>query len=128
MTREDITELYHTYIACLNAQDWDALHQFVAEDVEYNGQIIGLAGYQAMLVADFKAIPDLYFTITRLACDPPMIACGLSFDCTPIGQLFGLAVNGTPVQFSENVFYEISRGKIHKVWSIIDKAAIAAQL
>jgi predicted ester cyclase len=30
--------------------------------------------------------------------------------------------------FCENVFYEFREGKIDNVWSVIDKAAIEAQL
>jgi predicted ester cyclase len=32
------------------------------------------------------------------------------------------------VSFAENVFYEFKRAKIAAVWSVIDKAAIEAQL
>ncbi|SMX33701.1 ester cyclase [Actibacterium lipolyticum] len=128
MTHDEIADLYRGYIACLNSQDWVNLHRYVADDVQHNGKCIGLSGYKSMLVEDFKAIPDLSFNITRLVCEPPMIASGLTFDCTPIGNLFGLPVNGTRVQFEENVFYEFKNGKIQDVWSIIDKAAIAAQI
>tara|TARA_R110002020_G_scaffold124877_4_gene281990 strand:- start:1259 stop:1399 length:141 start_codon:yes stop_codon:yes gene_type:complete len=43
-------------------------------------------------------------------------------------MLFGLPVNGRRVAFTENVFYAVKHGRIETVWSIIDKAAIAAQL
>lgn len=128
MTRDDIVAVYRGYIACLNGQDWDNLHRFVADEVTYNGKIIGLSGYNAMLVADFAAIPDLSFNITRLVCEPPMIASRLTFDCHPVGTLFDLPVNGARVKFEENVFYEFDAGKIVNVWSVIDKAAIAAQI
>jgi predicted ester cyclase len=128
LTHEEIKDLYRGYIACLNSQEWGRLHHYVADHVQYNGKSIGLKGYKAMLVEDFKAIPDLSFTIARLVCDPPMVASSLTFDCTPTGRLFDLPVNGTRVRFDENVFYEIEDGKIQKVWSVIDKAAIAAQI
>jgi predicted ester cyclase len=126
--RDEIIEFYHQYIACLNRQGWQDLHHFVSEQVEYNGAMIGLDGYREMLVADFRAIPDLSFTIAILACDPPMIASRLAFDCTPVGQLFGLPVNGTRVRFGENVFYEFRQEKIRRVWSVIDTSNIAAQI
>ena len=128
MTRAEIAELYRGYIDCLNRQDWDNLRRYVGSDVRHNGRELGLDGYQAMLVGDFQAIPDLRFNIEILVCEPPMIASRLMFDCTPVGTLFGLPVNGTRVRFSENVFYEIERGRIRSVWSVIDKAAVAAQL
>ncbi len=128
MNREDISHAYLDYIACLNGQDWASLDRYVSDRVRYNGKVIGLAGYRTMLIEDFKAIPDLRFNIASLVCDPPMIACRLAFDCTPVGQLFDLPVNGKRVQFAENVFYEFKEGKIEDVWSIIDKAALAAQI
>jgi predicted ester cyclase len=87
-----------------------------------------LSGYREMLERDFDEIPDLYFSVQMLISDPPYIASGISFDCTPKGQFFGLPVNGKRVNFAENVIYEFRRGKIKQVWSVIDKAAIEAQL
>jgi len=37
-------------------------------------------------------------------------------------------VNGKRVVFTENVFYEFRDARITRVWSLIDKAAIASQL
>ena len=128
MTRADLSVAYRGYIACLNQQDWTNLGKFVHEDVHYNGKRIGLLGYREMLEADFRAIPDLYFDIQLLISEPPRVASRLRFDCTPKGSLFGLPVNGKKVQFAENVFYEFLDGQIAKVWSVIDKAAIASQL
>ena len=124
----DLSDMYRDYIACLNKQDWLKLEQFVHDDVSYNGQRIGIVGYRKMLEKDFYEIPDLYFAIQLLICDPPYIASRLGFDCTPKGTFLGLHVNGKRVSFAENVFYEFRREKIWQVWSVIDKAAIEAQL
>jgi predicted ester cyclase len=81
-----------------------------------------------MLERDFREIPDLRFNVALLISDPPNIAARLKFDCSPVGTFLGLAVNGRRVSFCENVFYEFRDGKIRQVWSVIDKAAIEAQL
>lgn len=128
MNGDELRSIYTRYIDCLNRQDWDRLGDFVDDAAEYNGVFIGLAGYRHMLEEDFRAIPDLRFEIGLLAADPPRIASRLEFDCTPRDMLFGLPVKGRRVRFAENVFYEFAAGRIRKVWSIIDKAAIAAQL
>ena len=128
MTNADLSDIYRGYIACLNKQDWQHLGQFVHQEVHYNGKRIGLSGYRAMLEEDFRAIPDLHFDIRLLISEPPRIACRLGFDCTPTGLLFGLPVNGKRVSFTENVFYEFRDRRIEQVWSVIDKAAIEAQL
>jgi predicted ester cyclase len=124
----DLADLYRGYIACLNAQDWTNLGDFVGNDVEYNGKTIGLTGYRDMLERDYREIPDLRFDIQLLACEPPLVAARLAFDCTPIGVFLGVPVNGRRISFTENVFYEFNHGRVCKVWSIIDKAAVEAQL
>lgn len=128
MIKTDLSSLYRDYIACLNKQDWPKLEQFVHDGVCYNGEQIGLVGYRAMLERDFYETPDLYFNAQLLVSDPPYIASRLCFDCTPKGKFLGLPVNGKRVSFTENVFYEFRKRKIEQVWSIIDKAAIEAQL
>jgi predicted ester cyclase len=128
MNKTDLAKIYRDYIACLNSQDWSKLGQFVDDDVRHNARQIGLPGYREMLVNDFFEIPDLYFNIDLLISDPPYIASRLKFDCTPRAKFLGLPVNGKRVSFTENVFYEFREEKIWQVWSVIDKAAIEAQL
>jgi predicted ester cyclase len=123
-----LADLYRAYIDCLNRQDWDALGQYVDDQVEHNGRPLKLSGYRAMLVKDFEDIPDLRFNIELLACSPPLVAARLAFQCSPKGTFLGLSVNGRPVSFAENVFYEFRNAKIVSVWSVIDKTAIEAQL
>jgi predicted ester cyclase len=123
-----LPDVYRDYIACLNKQDWPKLGRFVHDEVYYNAQRIGLSGYREMLERDFYEIPDLNFNIQLLISDPPYIASRLAFACTPRGKFLGLHVNGKRISFTENVFYEFRREKIEQVWSIIDKAAIEAQL
>jgi predicted ester cyclase len=128
MTGDELRAIYRGYIDCLNGQDWDRLGLFVDDAVEYNDAPVGLTGYRDMLEGDFRAIPDLRFEIGLLISDPPRVASRLNFDCTPRGMLFDLPVNGKRLQFAENVFYEFSSRRIRKVWSIIDKAAIARRI
>ena len=128
MNKSDLSDTYRGYIDCLNRQDWQNLGNFVGNDVSYNGKTVGIEGYRTMLERDFREIPDLAFKIHLLMSDPPYIASRLNFEVTPTREFFGLAVNGKKVSFSENVFYEFADGKIAHVWSVIDKAAIEAQL
>ncbi len=128
MTEPDLAVLYREYIACLNRQDWAQLGQFVRDDVRHNGRPFGLAGYRAMLEGDFDAIPDLDFQIDLLVVEASYVAARLRFDCTPKAMLFGLPVNGKRISFCEHVIYEFRERRIEQVWSVIDKAAIEAQI
>lgn len=128
MTRSQLTRVYREYIVCLNAQDWPTLGHFVHENVSHNGNQLGLRGYRRMLETNFVEIPDLHFDIELLAAEAPYVASRLRFNCTPRKRFLDLDVDGTTVSFAENVFYEFREQKILQVWSIIDKAAIEAQL
>jgi predicted ester cyclase len=128
MTKTALADLYRGYIACLNAQDWPNLHRFVDNDARHNGRPFGLPGYRAMLERDFEEIPDLQFAIELMVCEPPHVASRLRFDCRPKGLFLGLPVNGRRVTFAEKVFYQFRDERIVEVWSVVDKAAIEAQL
>jgi predicted ester cyclase len=128
MTPADLSALYLGYIACLNEQHWAALGRFVDDEVSHNGRHMGLSGYREMLEGDFREIPDLHFNVALLVAEPPRVASRLEFACTPKASFLGLPVNGKRVFFAENVFYEFRERKIWRVWSVIDKAAIEAQL
>ncbi|UDL89282.1 ester cyclase [Mesorhizobium sp. PAMC28654] len=128
MIKTDLSDVYLGYISCLNKQDWSRLGRFVDDDVLHNGRRLGLSGYREMLERDFREIPDLQFNVQMMMAEPSRIASRLLFSCTPRGEFLGLAINGRKVSFSENVFYEFRAEKIVRVWSVIDKAAIEAQL
>lgn len=128
MASDNIADIYRAYIACLNNRDWDGLGAFVADDVTRNAKLLRLSGYREMLERDVLEIPDLRFHILLMVCEPPFVATRLGFDCTPKAKFLGLDVNGRRVTFTENVIYEFSDGKIQHVWSVVDKAAIEAQL
>jgi predicted ester cyclase len=128
MSRNELAGIYRAYIACLNKRDWSRLGRFVHDEAQHNGKRVRLAGYREMLEKDVREIPDLYFDVSLLVTDPPYIASRIAFDCTPVGEFLGLPVNGQKVSFCENVIYELRDAKIADVWSVVDRAAIAAQL
>jgi predicted ester cyclase len=128
MTQLDLGEIYRAYIACLNAREWASLGQYVHDDVKHNGKLLGVSGYRAMLERDVDEIPDLRFDIKLLVADASHVASRLWFDVTPRGTFLGLPVDGRRVRFAENVFYRFRDGRIDEVWSVLDKAAIEAQL
>jgi len=124
----DLKQIYRDYIDCLNEQAWSRLGTFVAGDIAHNSNPLGLAGYRKMLEQDYAAIPDLRFNVEMMISEYPYLGSRLRFDCSPTGVFLGLPVNGRRVSFHENVFYQFDNNKIVRVRSIIDKAALEAQL
>ena len=120
--------MYERYIACLNARDWKKLGEFVAADVVHNGRLLGVDGYRAMLEENCRDIPDLHFNADLVVANESYVASRLRFDCTPIHEFLGVPVNGRRVVFHEHAFYKLREGKIAEVFSVIDKAAVEAQV
>lgn len=128
MASANLLDIYLEYIDCLNRQEWSSLERYVAENVTYNGKFIGFAGYLTARQKEFHDIPDLRFIVQILISNEATVACRLNFDISPSGDFLGLPVRGKLISFSENVFYEFVNDKISRVWSVVDKAAIEAQL
>ena len=128
MTETALADLYRGYIACLNRQDWPNLHRFVADDARHNGRPFGLAGYAPCSSAISRRSRTSSSTSNSWSANRRIVASRLRFDCRPKGLFLDLPVNGRRVVFAENVFYQFRDGKIAEVWSVIDKAAIEAQL
>jgi predicted ester cyclase len=128
MRSSKLADVYQGYINCLNAQDWQNLEKYIDEDVAYNGQRVGLDGYRKAREDEFREIPDLHFNVQILVAYENKVASRLGFNISPQGEFLGLPVNGRRISFSENVFYEFENDKIAKVWSVVDRAAVEAQL
>lgn len=120
--------MYERYIACLNARAWNELSNFVATDVVHNGRALGVDGYRAMLEENCRDIPDLTFNAVLVVVDETHIASRLRFDCTPVGGFLGVPVNGRHVVFHEHALYTLRDERIAEVFSVIDKAAVEAQV
>ena len=127
MDQPDVEEAYRSYLATLNERRFADLLHSVHDRLVYNDRSITRDDYVAMLEADVAAIPDLYFEIDLLVVDGGTVACRLWFDCTPRTDYFGLSVAGRHLGFAEHVFYAMDAGRIRRVWSLIDTAAIAEQ-
>lgn len=128
MTGSHLPDIYHSYIECLNRQDWASRGRFVQDHLRYNDRPIGLAGYRDLLMVNVAQIPDLRFDVSLLIADAHHVAARLWFDFTPQGTFLGLPVNGRTLTFTENVIYRFRGDRIEAVWTVIDKAAIDAQI
>lgn len=125
---QQLLAVYRDYLACLNARRWDDLGRFVADDVRYNDEPVGLAGYRAMLEADVDNIPDLQFVPEILLAADDVVSCRLVFRCTPRRRIFGVEPTGAQVTLAEHVFYRMVDARIVDVRSLIDTQAVRDQL
>ncbi|BBY27745.1 ester cyclase [Mycolicibacterium sediminis] len=123
-----LTAAYRRYLDCLNERRWDALGDFVDDDVVHNDRPLRLSGYRAMLEGDVRTIPDLRFVADRIVAEGDVVACRLIFRCTPERPFLGFAPTGTSITFAEHAFYTFRDRRIVAVSSMLDTRAVAAQM
>lgn len=119
---------YWSYIAALNERRFDDLSAFVADELIYNDAPISAGQYRELLEDDVRSIPDLFFDVQHLVVAGAHVACRLRFQCTPVRTFQGLEPTGSPVTFTEHVFYRFQDRHIVQVWSLLDVAALQGQL
>lgn len=124
----DLEARYRAYLDVLNERRLDDLEQFVQDELTYNGAPLTRKQYQDLIATDIAAIPDLVYDAHLVVASGDQVACRLVFDCTPRHEFLGFTPDGRRLVFAEHVFYRFRDGRIAAVWSLIDRAAIAAQL
>jgi predicted ester cyclase len=124
----DLEARYRAYLAVLNERRLDDLVDYVHDELTYNGEPMTRAQYQDLIAADIAAIPDLTYDARLVVACGDQVACRIVFDCTPQREFLGFTPNGERLAFAEHVFYRFADGRIAAVSSLIDGAAIAAQL
>jgi predicted ester cyclase len=117
--RQDLEAFYRRYISCCNDHALDRLHEFVAKDVEINGERRGLDGYIDSVEEVVSAFPDFSWDLRRLVIDEPWIAAHLFDHGTH---------NGRSISTQEFAFYRIDAGKIAEVWGDLRTADLVAGL
>jgi predicted ester cyclase len=124
----DLEARYRAYLDVLNERRLDDLEHFVRDELTYNGEPLTRKQYQDLIAADIAAIPDLVYDAHLVVASGDQVACRLVFDCTPRQEFLGFTPDGRRLVFAEHVFYRFRDGRIAAVSSLIDRAAIAAQL
>ncbi len=76
----------------------------------------------------FGEIPDLHFDVELMVVDEGRVASRLMFECSPTGTFSVLPSTASASPLPRMAIYEFRDRKIAEVWSVIDKAAIEAQL
>ena len=101
------------YITCLNSQFYQALHNYMTEDIVHNGKRIGLAGFIQLIKGDRAKHEWLHFNVSMLVVDDAKqtVACRLI--------LKGQDPEATDLP-REHAFYQFRGGKITEVWSMLD--------
>ena len=126
--RRELEAFYRRYNATCNEHRFDRLGEFVAEDVQVNGEAQGLTGYATGLGEVVRAFPDYRWELRHLLIDGDWIGAHFVDTGTHRGTAFGVAATGRSVHTQEFAFYRIDAGKIVEVWVAADNLRTLDQL
>ncbi len=124
----DLDGHYRRYLSSLNERQLDGLDEFVHDEITYNGAPMTRADYRELIARHIAEVPDMFFAVDLLVVRADLVACRITFDCTPQSEFLGLQPTGRSVSFSEHVFYRFRDGRIEQVWSLLDVDTLREQL
>jgi predicted ester cyclase len=107
---------------------FDELGEFVADDVEVNGEPQELSGYVAGLQAVVDAFPDYRWGLRHLLIDAPWLSARFIDTGTHSGPFLGIPATGRVVRTQEFAVYRVDPGKIVEVWVAADNLSLLNQL
>jgi len=125
---EPLDSFYRRYNDVCNAHDFSRLAEFVAEDVEVDGEPRGLERYVAALEAVVAAFPDHRWDLQHLLVDGCWVAAHLIDTGTHRGTFLGVAASGRSIEVQEFAVYRVEEGRIREVWGTADTLSLREQL
>jgi steroid delta-isomerase-like uncharacterized protein len=125
---QELEVVYRRYNAVCNAHRFSALGQFVAEDVEVNGERQSLPAYVAGLEAVVHAFGDYRWDVQHLLVRDSWIFAHFLDTGTHQGTFLGVPATGRRVSTQEFAVYRVEDGRIAQVWVTADNLHLLEQL
>jgi steroid delta-isomerase-like uncharacterized protein len=125
---EDLERVYRRYNRLCNAHRFDRLGEFVAQDVEVNGEVQGLQAYVDGLQAVVRAFPDYRWDLRHLFVSGAWVSAHFLDTGTHRGTFLGVPATGRTVSTQEFAIYRFQAGRIAEVWVTADNLRLLDQL
>jgi steroid delta-isomerase-like uncharacterized protein len=129
-------ELIRQFTDIINAADWDALDQVVAEDLRRHSQ--ATAGPPVTSLEEFKqlqqsfffftSMPDQRIDIHTLVAEGDMVAAYATYSGTQTGPMGDFPVTGERAEVEFLALFRLEEGKIAEMWAEWDNVAMLTQL
>ncbi|KAH7160440.1 SnoaL-like polyketide cyclase-domain-containing protein [Dactylonectria estremocensis] len=127
----DLGAVYLQYIDAINTQTM-AKHfpKYCQPLVVHNGRDLSMDEYRGFIESSLAEVEGLYFDVVGLVVDDKAqrVAARIELTGRPVKEFLGMQPTGRDIKFMEHVFYEFREGKIARVWSALDLAAVKACL
>jgi predicted ester cyclase len=115
--RAELDAFYRRYLERCNERPFGELGEFVGENVEVNGEAVGLRSYAEGLGAVVALVPDYHWDVRHLLVDGCWLSAHLvGTGTTPAGQF---------ISMPEFAIYRMADGRIVEVWGDLDRTRLA---
>ena len=128
VNEQDLESVYRRYNSLCNAHRFDRLSEFVAQDVEVNGEVQGLQAYVDGLQAVVQAFPDYRWDLQHLFVSGAWVSAHFRDTGTHRGTFLGVPATGRVVSTQEFAIYRFQAGRIAEVWVTADNLRLLDQL
>ena len=120
---------YRRYNGVCNAHEFSRLVDFVANDVQVNGERQGLDGYITGLEAVVSAFPDYRWDLRHLLVDGAWVAAHFVDTGTHRGPFLGIPATGRKAAMTGTTIFRFGdNGKIVEGWWQYDRLGLMVQL
>jgi predicted ester cyclase len=126
--RPELELFYRRYNQLCNDHQFDQLGNFVAENVQVNGQTQGLSDYIAGLKRVIDAFPDYRWNIRHLLVEDELISAHFLDTGTHRAAFLGIPATGRSVSIQEFAIYRLHGGRFAEVWVTADNYELLQQL
>ena len=127
-SERELETTYRRYNRLCNAHRFDRLDEFVAQDVEVNGEVQGLQAYADGLAAVVRAFPDYRWDLRHLLVSGAWVSAHFLDTGTHRGTFLGVPATGRKVSAQEFAIYRFQAGRIAEVWVTADNLRLLDQL
>ncbi|XWW94751.1 hypothetical protein V2A60_002699 [Cordyceps javanica] len=127
----ELRKFYTRYIDSINTLTMRGhFDDFCQDTVTHNYINYSRDEYREMIESSFEDISGLHFTIESLIVneEAQQVAARLGFTGVPTKEFRGIAPTGKPVRFGEHAFYQLEKGRIKQVWSLLDLEAYKSSI
>jgi len=118
--------------AAIDAQDFDQLHQILAEDFElhYVGEAepIDRETTFDLIRGFYTAFPDYIHVIEEMVAEGDQVAVKLNYRATHQAEFEGIPPTGNPISYAGAQLVTMTNGLVTEVWALEDILGLMSQL
>ena len=128
MSDGDLRAFYLRYLDQLNAHEFDAMDEFIADRPTLNGEPATRDDVVAVQQADVDAVPDLHWELRELLFDGDRLGARLVNTGTPAKEWLGVAPTGASFEIVEYAIYQVRDGRFVHMTALHDAGELLRQL